>query len=195
MSKSFTTENYEWSLKGLESCLKDNRLKSKIIAKNDKAAIVHVISYHDSQILGALTDWCISQHKCSWEQYVEKKNNFQVFVYDFSRKPSDELSITGSTWEFNKEGYCHLMCCFTRPNNPIGKVTKYESDAIGLYYTVLKPTFNDEFSIGELIEEVNKNPTYSIDLTIKKHVVTEENYSPTVYDAWEYFWSKMDEVF
>ena len=194
MNKSFVPENYEWSLTGLEKCLKENKLKSNIIVKNDKAAIVHVVSYHDSQILGELTDWCISQHKCSWEQYVEKNGNFQVFLYDFSKKPSDEFSIVGLTWEFNK-GYCHLMCCFTRPNNPIGKVTKYENDAIGLYYTVLKPIFGNEFSIGDLIEQVNETPTYSIDLTSKKHAVTEENFSQTAHDAYEYFWEKINKMF
>lgn len=195
MSKSFTIENYEWSLNGLETCIKENKLKSKIIAKNDNAAIVHVVSYHDSQILGALTDWCISQHKCSWEQYVENKNNFQIFIYDFTRKPFDELSITGSTWEINKKGYCHLMCCFTRPNHPIGKVTKYESDAIGLYYSVLKPAFDDEFSIGELIEQVNEDKTYCIDLTKKKYVLTEE-YTPTIYELWDnLFLDKINHIF
>ena len=82
--KSFTTENYPWSLEGLRQCIKGNKMKSKILATNGNRAIVRVANYKDSESLGAYSDWCISQHKCSWEQYVENHpQNVQVFFFDF----------------------------------------------------------------------------------------------------------------
>ena len=83
----FLPENYGWSVEGLKKCIYDNYLQSEIIAENNHAAIVHVKSYNDSILLGAFTNWCISQHSCSWEQYVSKNGNYQVFIYDFTKKP------------------------------------------------------------------------------------------------------------
>ena len=84
MEKLFNSENYKWNLKELEKCIKENSLDSEIIAVNgdNTVAIVHVKSYKDSVILGAMSDWCISQHECSWKQYVSGDNNYQIFIFN-----------------------------------------------------------------------------------------------------------------
>lgn len=59
--KKFNNDNYNWGIDGLEKCINENKLESKIIAKNLYAAIVHVVSYKDSQVLGAMTN-CVFQN-------------------------------------------------------------------------------------------------------------------------------------
>ena len=121
--KNFISENYPWSIDGLQQCIKENKCKAKIIAINGNKAIVKIESYGASQIFGAYSDWCISQHRCSWEQYVSNHpENIQIFFYDFSLKPTDNLSLVGATFTMaNDEKSMSLMCCFTRENHPIGE--------------------------------------------------------------------------
>ena len=121
--KDFNLENYPWSIDGLQQCIKENRCKAKIIAINGNKAIVKVESYGASQVLGAYSDWCISQHRCSWEQYVSNHpENIQIFFYNFGLKPTDNLSLVGATFTMaNDKKSMSLMCCFTRENHPIGE--------------------------------------------------------------------------
>ncbi len=121
--KNFISENYPWSIDGLQQCIKENKCKAKIIAINGNKAIVKIESYGASQIFGAYSDWCISQHRCSWEQYVSNHpENIQIFFYDFSLKPTDNLSLVGATFTMaNDKKSMSLMCCFTRENHPIGE--------------------------------------------------------------------------
>ena len=41
--KSFTPKNYKWSVKGLEKCIAENKLKSDIVYVTPSAAIVKVV--------------------------------------------------------------------------------------------------------------------------------------------------------
>ncbi len=157
----FLPENYDWSVKGLRKCIYDICLKSEIIAENDHAAIVHVKSYNDSILLGAFTKWCISQHACSWEQYVSNNDNYQVFIYDFSKKPEHELSMVGAT--YTKGG--KLNCSFTRLNNPLFEATNCTTDSFAIYNKILKPIFGGTFLIDKLITKdaaKNKVDEYTI---------------------------------
>ena len=150
----FLPENYGWSVEGLKKCIYDNYLQSEIIAENNHAAIVHVKSYNDSILLGAFTNWCISQHSCSWEQYVSKNGNYQVFIYDFTKKPEHEISMVGAT--YTKEG--KLICSFTRVNIPLFETTKCSTDSFAIYNKILKPLFGKTFLIDKLItKDVTKN--------------------------------------
>jgi len=151
MEKQFRPKNYKWSLKGLEKCIKENELKSRIVAvdKTNTKAIVHVTSYHDSVILGATSSWCISQHDCSWRQYVSSENNTQIFVFNFDLSPmSDELSLVGAT--FKKGG--ELFCAFSRENHPLAEVTERKNDSIALFDIVIDPHFGNE--IDEVLNEL-----------------------------------------
>ena len=57
---AFTKDNYPWSVEGLQRCIESENLNAKIIAINGEKAIVKVNDYKASQILGAVSDWCIS---------------------------------------------------------------------------------------------------------------------------------------
>ncbi len=175
MDKYFSDKNYEWSVYGLEKCLKENKLDSSIIVKNKNAAIVKVECYHDSVILGALTSWCISQHECSWNQYVKDNGNYQIFIFDFSKDPGDDLSIIGATWRINTNSP-HLICCYTRPNVPINQSTGHSTDFGGLTEAIIKPIFGNDFNLSEIIAD-------SIKLKNKFHTVEAEN---TDYDSDEF---------
>lgn len=188
MVKTFCEKNYEWSVNGLEKCIEDNNLKSNIIVKSDTAAIVHVISYADSQILGRMTEWCISQHKCSWIQYVEKNNNFQTFIYDFSKKPTHQLSIVGATWKKNNKGV-FLDCSFTCPNHPLAEATGHETDIAAMYKEIIYPVF-DGINIEKIIEkEINENKVvedihFELPKKVKEYYPS-YSYNFDDFDIWE----------
>ena len=156
--KDFNLENYPWSIDGLQQCIKENRCKAKIIAINGNKAIVKVESYGASQVLGAYSDWCISQHRCSWEQYVSNHpNNIQVFFYNFDFPHDSNLSLVGATFTMDKDWKSmNLMCCFTRENRPIGdKLNKGpEADLEALNKLVVIPYFHFEIT-------PNNNPLFN----------------------------------
>ena len=156
--KSFRTENYPWSIEGLQNCIKENKIKAKVIAINGNKAIVRVNSYGASQVLGYYSDWCISQHRCSWEQYVSNHpNNIQVFFYNFDFPHDSNLSLVGATFTMSDDlNSMKLMCCFTRENRPIGdKLNKGpEADLEALNKLVVIPYFHFEIT-------PNNNPLFN----------------------------------
>lgn len=147
--KLFLASNYNWSFSGLEKCITDNKLKSRILIGDNNGAIVHVTSYNDSVILGAESDWCISQHKCSWEQYVTKPNGVQLFFFCFNEYPHGNKSLYGATFVIEK-GDVKTSCCFTRDNNPISKVEGFKTDGEALFNVVINPIF------GNIKEELKR---------------------------------------
>lgn len=163
--KRFTTDNYSWSIDGLALCMRDSKMKSEIIAINDNKAIVKVDNYEDSMALGAVSDWCISQHRCSWEQYVQNHpNNIQIFFYDFGVKPDNNLSLVGATFTMDK-GWksMKLMCCFTRENKPIAEKLTGSDDITALNKLLTIPNFGLEVT-------PNNNPLFEI---LKRYKTTE----------------------
>jgi len=157
--KSFTTKNYKWSLEGLCQCIEDNKLKSAILFYTDTAAIVHVKSYEDSVVLGAVSDWCISQHSSSWRQYVERNNCVQVFIYNFAKKPNDDDSLIGATYDVKGDspGKVVLVCSFTRPNNPLRTLDGGTSDSVTMKRRILSPIFGKCFKLDDVIISIKKN--------------------------------------
>lgn len=155
--KDFITENFNWSVDGLRKCIADNKLDAKIIAINGNKAIVKVNNYEASVCLGSYSNWCISQHKCSWEQYVSNHpNNIQLFFFDFSLHHKKHLSLVGATFTMDESlESMKLMCCFTRENHPIGeKIGKGpESDLEALNKLIAVPHFGLEIT-------TNNNPLF-----------------------------------
>lgn len=154
--KNFTPKNYKWSVKGLEKCIAENSMKSEIIYITPSAAIVKVDNYEDSVALGAVTDWCICQHSCSWKQYVsEKPNNVQIFFYNFGLPYEDYLSVVGATFEILGKDKIKLCHCFSRENKPLcEKLGKYkdEGDLYALNELIMKKNFGYSSAIHILIE-------------------------------------------
>lgn len=157
MKRPFTEENYGWNLDGLIRCIKDNKLKSKILFSNPQGAIVHVVSYNESVILGAESTWCISQHNISWEQYVVSTKGVQLFFYCFDEPVESDYSLYGATFQIEND-YVKTYCCFTRENNPIGKARGYYSDEEALLKTVVSKVFGDIYDqLAEAIGEIHNN--------------------------------------
>lgn len=162
--KSFTPKNYKWSVKGLEKCIAENKLKSDIVYVTPSAAIVKVDNYEDSVVLGAVTDWCICQHSCSWKQYVaDKPNNIQIFFYNFGLPYDDYLSVVGATFEITGTKSIVLRHCFSRENKPI-REKLYECD-------------DDLHALNELI--IRKNFCYGSAISILIEAGITEYYQPT----------------
>lgn len=178
MAKNYTIKNYPWSLSGLKSCIKDNKLKSEIICETKNAAIVHVVSYEDSIILGADTKWCISQHDVSWKQYILDKKGIQIFIYCFNKDNIDDKSLIGFTFEVER-GKVKPYCGFSRFDNPIEKVYKEEDDYTALKMGVLLPAFGNIFNELEEVIVSLHNETYP-NKTIKKKEEKKES-----IDDWE----------
>ena len=152
--KSFTPKNYKWSVKGLEKCIAENGMKSEIIYVTPSAAIVKVDNYEDSVALGAVTDWCICQHSCSWKQYVaEKPNNAQIFFYNFGLQYDDYLSVVGATFEITGKDSVILRHCFSRENKPIReKLYKCDDDLYALNELIIKRNFGCDSAINILLD-------------------------------------------
>lgn len=155
----FTTKDYEWTLDGLCKCIKDNNLQSGIIYSTPTAAIVWVKNYRDSQILGALSDWCICQHNVSWQQYVAKNNNnVQLFFYDFTQYPKSTFALVGATFTMKKEwSIMDLNCCFVRENHPIKEEMRGQHSDLEAMNHFLGKTFGIDFGKKSfLVECINK---------------------------------------
>ena len=155
----FTTKDYEWTLDGLCKCIKDNNLQSGIIYSTPTAAIVWVKNYRDSQILGALSDWCICQHDVSWQQYVAKNNNnVQLFFYDFTQYPKSTFALVGATFTMKKEwSIMDLNCCFVRENHPIKEEMRGQHSDLEAMNHFLGKTFGINFGKKSfLVECINK---------------------------------------
>ena len=152
--KSFTPKNYKWSVKGLEKCIAENGMKSEIIYVTPSAAIVKVDNYEDSISLGAVTDWCICQHSCSWKQYVsDKPNNAQIFFYNFGLPYEDYLSVVGATFEITGKNSVVLRHCFSRENKPIReKLYKCDDDLYALNELIMKRNFGRDSAINVLLD-------------------------------------------
>ena len=135
MAKNFIPENYPWSVRGLKKCIKENRLKDvEILIETDSAAIVYVPNYESSVVLGANANWCISQHRCSWEQYVSNENNVQIFFYNFSPDAEYELSLVGATYALDDTGSLgwepsvFVTCSFTKSDKELFKFVQLGTD-------------------------------------------------------------------
>jgi hypothetical protein len=152
--KNFTPKNYKWSVKGLEKCIAENGMKSEIIYVTPSAAIVKVDNYEDSVVLGAVTDWCICQHSCSWKQYVaDKPNNIQIFFYNFGLPYEDYLSVVGATFEITDTKSIVLRHCFSRENKPIReKLYKCDDDLHALNELIIRKNFCYGSAISILID-------------------------------------------
>ena len=189
--KSFILKNYSWSLEELRRCIRENHLKSEIIYCRQNAAIVHVKSYHDSQILGAMSTWCICEHDCSWRQYVIDTNGIQLFIYRFDEMPEGDTGLYGATFVIeNDKPKTH--CCFTRANNPISKVRHFDTDGEALFRTVIIPVFgNIGDDLGLMFRNIVKRRGDSKPIEKKDEEIREEFRNDSSFnEAIRNFWNR-----
>ena len=71
------------------------KVNAKIISEKDNKIIVQLETFEQAKILGS-SSWCISRDKDHFENYT-KDNRKQYVVYDFTKKPTNHLSMLGCT--------------------------------------------------------------------------------------------------
>lgn len=96
--------SYKWNKKDFISFVTKSTPNSPIVYNNDNIVILHVTSHKDcNKLVGSegRTKWCFNCNKTCWESYVNDTNSKQYFLFDFSKKESEETSHIAFT--INKE--------------------------------------------------------------------------------------------
>lgn len=87
--------SYEWNKKDFIGFVTKSTPNSPIVYNNDNIVILHVTSHKDcNKLVGSegRTKWCFNCNKTCWESYVNDTNSKQYFLFDFSKKESEETS-------------------------------------------------------------------------------------------------------
>lgn len=87
--------SYKWNKKDFISFVTKSTPNSPIVYNNDNIVILHVTSHKDcNKLVGSegRTKWCFNCNKTCWESYVNDTNSKQYFLFDFSKKESEETS-------------------------------------------------------------------------------------------------------
>lgn len=96
--------SYKWDKKEFISFVTKSTPNSPIVYNNENIVILHVTSHKDcNKLVGSegRTKWCFNCNKTCWESYVNDTNSKQYFLFDFSKKESEETSHIAFT--INKE--------------------------------------------------------------------------------------------
>ena len=96
--------SYKWNKKEFISFVTKSTPNSPIVYNHDNIVILHVTSHKDcNKLVGSegRTKWCFNCNKTCWESYVNDTNSKQYFLFDFSKKESEETSHIAFT--INKE--------------------------------------------------------------------------------------------
>ena len=96
--------SYKWNKKEFISFVTKSTPNSPIVYNNENIVILHVTSHKDcNKLVGSegRTKWCFNCNKTCWESYVNDTNSKQYFLFDFSKKESEETSHIAFT--INKE--------------------------------------------------------------------------------------------
>jgi hypothetical protein len=96
--------SYKWNKKDFIGFVTKSTPNSPIVYNNENIVILHVTSHKDcNKLVGSegRTKWCFNCNKTCWESYVNDTNSKQYFLFDFSKKESEETSHIAFT--INKE--------------------------------------------------------------------------------------------
>lgn len=96
--------SYKWDKKEFISFVTKSTPNSPIVYNNENIVILHVTSHKDcNKLVGSegRTKWCFNCNETCWESYVNDTNSKQYFLFDFSKKESEETSHIAFT--INKE--------------------------------------------------------------------------------------------
>lgn len=96
--------SYKWNKKDFIGFVTKSTPNSPIVYNKENIVILHVTSHKDcNKLVGSegRTKWCFNCNKTCWESYVNDTNSKQYFLFDFSKKESEETSHIAFT--INKE--------------------------------------------------------------------------------------------
>lgn len=80
--------------------IKSKNVNSEIVIQNENLLIMKIKDFDQSKILGSAS-WCISRHESYFNSYTNNAN--QYFIFDFSKKSKDPLSMIGVTININSD--------------------------------------------------------------------------------------------
>lgn len=84
---------FNFGIEKLNADLRNSK-NAKILIEEDNFVVLKIDNFEDSKLLGT-SNWCISRNSSYFDNYVT--NNHQYFVYDFSKKDTDVMSLIGIT--------------------------------------------------------------------------------------------------
>lgn len=174
--------SYKWNKKDFISFVTKSTPNSPIVYNNDNIVILHVTSHKDcNKLVGSegRTKWCFNCNKTCWESYVNDTNSKQYFLFDFSKKESEETSHIAFTVNDElgiTEAYTtHNLNIIEHGNDYVNEVFNEKGINISDFITLKQPIGYkwEENSIKTILEE-NKN-TQVIDNKNNRLLISSEN--------------------
>lgn len=147
---------FNFGVEKLNSDLRHSK-NAKIIIKEENLVVLKIDNFDDSKLLGT-SNWCISRSLNYFDNYVT--NNHQYFIYDFSKKDTDVMSLIGITLYSNG--------LINAAHNKIDDNIKSSSDISEIVKKIIIAEFNE-------LSDINLHPNYSEFLTILKKEQKKEN--------------------
>jgi hypothetical protein len=80
--------------------MKSKNVNSEIVIQTENLLIMKIKDFDQSKVLGSAS-WCISRHESYFNSYTNNAN--QYFIFDFSKKSKDPLSMIGVTININSD--------------------------------------------------------------------------------------------
>lgn len=174
--------SYKWNKKEFISFVTKSTPNSPIVYNHDNIVILHVTSHKDcNKLVGSegRTKWCFNCNKTCWESYVNDTNSKQYFLFDFSKKESEETSHIAFT--INKElglteAYTtHNLNIIERGNDYVNEVFNEKGINVSDFIRLNHPIDYkwEENSIKTILEE-NEN-VQVIDNSNNRLLISSEN--------------------
>lgn len=157
--------SYKWDKKDFLEYVQSHTPNSPIIYNKGNIVILHVTNHTDcNKLVGSegRTKWCFNCNKTCWESYVNDTNSKQYFLFDFSKKESEETSHIAFT--INKElglteAYTtHNLNIIEHGNDYVNEVFNEKGINISDFITLEQPIGYkwEEESIKEILEDNEK---------------------------------------
>ena len=108
--------------------------KTKVIYDKNNIVIIKVNSFSDCNFIfcHSTINWCIANHECHWNDYVNKKGHKQFFIIDFNKvngipgTKDYNLSLIGFTIKDDKIYAAHAR-------NDDGLLDRFKKDITGYH--------------------------------------------------------------
>ena len=175
--------SYKWNKKDFIGFVTKSTSNSPIVYNNENIVILHVTSHKDcNKLVGSegRTKWCFNCNKTCWESYVNDTNSKQYFLFDFSKKESEETSHIAFTVNDElglTEAYTtHNLNIIERGNDYVNEVFNEKGINISDFITLKHPIDYkwEENSIKTILGE-NEN-TQVINSDNNRLLISSKNY-------------------